>query len=193
MLHMFISNDHGAVRPGSSGRPIPGYAAKLVDVSGAEVEGAGSGDLYVRGPSASPGYWNDPEKTAATMVGGWMRTGDVYRRDADGYYWFEGRSDDLFKVKGLWVSPIEVEEALLGCAGVREAAVVPGTAKDGTTTAVAFVALDAAPDGATAERLKADLRAQLPSYKCPGEIRFLEALPRTATGKVQRFKLRSEC
>jgi 4-hydroxybenzoate-CoA ligase len=191
MLHMFISNDHGEVRPGSSGRPVPGCEARLVDVAGADVEGAGAGDLLVRGPSASPGYWNDPEKTAATMVDGWVRTGDVYRRDEDGYYWFEGRSDDLFKVKGLWVSPVEVEEALLACGGVREAAVVAGTGEDGTTAAVAFVALaeEAEREGA-AERLTHEVRSRLPSYKCPGVIRFVDALPRTATGKVQRFRLR---
>jgi 4-hydroxybenzoate-CoA ligase len=193
MLHMFISNDYGEVRPGSSGKPIPGYGAKIVDVSGAVVKGAGAGDLFVQGPSASPGYWNDPEKTADTMADGWMRTGDVYRRDEDGFYWFEGRSDDLFKVKGLWVSPVEIEEALLACGGVREAAVVAGTAADGTTMAVAFVAYAEGADAdreRAAERLKDALRAKLPSYKCPGAIRFVDELPRTATGKVQRFKLR---
>jgi acyl-coenzyme A synthetase/AMP-(fatty) acid ligase len=123
------------------------------------------------------------------MAGGWVRTGDVYRRDEDGYYWFEGRSDDLFKVKGLWVSPVEVEEALLGCAGVREAAVVPGIAEDGTTVAVAFVALG---EGASAEGVREHARSVLPSYKRPADVRVVDALPRTATGKVQRFKLR-EC
>lgn len=190
MLHMFISNEHGRARAGSSGRVVPGWEAKLLDASGAEVEGAGSGDLWVKGPSASPGYWDDPEKTAATIVDGWMRTGDVYRRDGEGYYWFEGRSDDLFKVKGLWVSPVEVEEALLACEGVREAAVVPAPADDGTTKAVAYVVF--APDAGegAAARLVEEARRRLPSYKCPAEVREVRELPRTATGKVQRFKLR---
>jgi 4-hydroxybenzoate-CoA ligase len=190
MLHMFISNEHGRARPGSSGRVIPGVEAKLIDPAGAVIDGAGTGDLFVRGPSASPGYWNDPAKTEATIVDGWMKTGDVYRRDDEGYYWFEGRSDDLFKVKGLWVSPVEVEEALLSCAGVREAAVVPGRSDDGTTTAVAFVVLapDAAPDAAA--RIVATVRERLPSYKCPARVHSVAELPRTATGKVQRFKLR---
>jgi acyl-coenzyme A synthetase/AMP-(fatty) acid ligase len=147
----------------------------------------------IKGGSASPGYWNDPAKTAATMQGEWMRTGDLYRRDEDGYFWFEGRSDDLFKVKGLWVSPIEVEEALLSCAGVLEAAVVPGVNDAGMNTVVAYVALRSKPsseDGAAAD-LKTAVSRLLPFYKCPAEIYFRERLPRTATGKLQRFKLRA--
>ncbi len=193
MLQMFISNSRERITPGSSGRPVPGYEAKLVDHEGREVLGPGIGNLMVKGLSASPGYWNDPEKTAATMQDGWVRTGDLYRRDQAGDYWFEGRSDDLFKVKGLWVSPIEVENALLSCEEVMEAAVVPGTDREGMNIVLAYVVLKAKEQasGAMAERLKAQARALLPPHKCPAEIRFIEQLPRTATGKVQRFKLRA--
>jgi benzoate-CoA ligase len=194
MLHMFFSNRRGDVRPGSSGREVPGYEAKLLDHAGGEIEGAGAGDLFVKGPSACAGYWEEPEKTAAAMRDGWVRTGDIYRRDPEGYYWFEGRGDDLFKVKGLWVSPVEVEEALLSCADVSEAAVVPRADADGLNAVVAFVVLRSkqADEGEAAARLKAHASALLPPFKCPAEIRLADALPRTATGKLQRFKLREE-
>jgi acyl-coenzyme A synthetase/AMP-(fatty) acid ligase len=129
------------------------------------------------------------------MRGGWMRTGDIYRRDREGFYWFEGRGDDLFKVKGLWVSPVEVEEALLSCADVSEAAVVPRADADGLNAVVAFVVLKSKQAGGgetTAEKLKAHLSALLPPFKRPAEIRLADALPRTATGKLQRFKLREK-
>lgn len=192
MLQMFITNTRGRVVPGSSGRPVPGYWAKLVDEHGREVSGAGTGHLLIKGGSASPGYWNDPEKTAATMQGEWTRTGDLYRRDGVGDYWFEGRSDDLFKVKGLWVSPVEVEEALLSCRDVVEAAVVPAIDSDGMNVAAAYVVLRSKEesDEAACERLKSEVSSLLPPYKRPSEIHFMEALPRTATGKLQRYKLR---
>lgn len=201
MLQMFISNTHDEIRVGSSGRVVPGYEAKLIDREGGEVNGAGTGHLFVKGGSASPGYWLEPEKTAAAMQGEWMRTGDIYRRDEDGFYWFEGRGDDLFKVKGMWVFPTEVEEALLSCTDVSEAAVVPRADADGMNSVVAFVVLKSKGDGGVAaseksgeaaEKLKAHASALLHSYKCPSEIRFADALPRTATGKLQRFKLREE-
>jgi benzoate-CoA ligase family protein len=193
MLHMFFSNRREDPRPGSSGREVPGYEARLLDHAGLEIEGEGTGNLFVRGRSACAGYWGEPEKTADAMRDGWMRTGDIYRRDAEGYYWFEGRGDDLFKVKGLWVSPVEVEEALLSCADALEAAVVPRADADGLNAVVAFVVLKSKQaDAAAAARLKAHASALLPPFKCPAEIRFAEALPRTATGKLQRFKLRDE-
>ena len=193
MLHIFISNARGRVAAGSSGTLVPGYEARLVDPSGAEVSGAGSGQLFVRGASASPEYWRDPETTAATMAGGWVATGDLFRRDAQGVYWHEGRADDLFKVKGLWVSPVEVEEAILSCPEVSEAAVVSGTDAEGAGTAVAYVVVAAgcSPEG-VAEALAERVRAILPSYKCPSEFRVVDALPRTATGKVQRALLREQ-
>jgi benzoate-CoA ligase family protein len=191
MLHIFISNTHGRVAPGSTGTPVPGYEAKLLDASGAEIAGEGSGRLYVRGASASPGYWRDPEKTAETMAGGWVATGDVYRRDADGLYWHEGRSDDLFKVKGLWVSPVEIEEALVSCPEVSEAAVVAGTDEEGAGIAVAYVVLAAGAGEDALDAVASRVRARLPGYKCPARYHAIDALPRTATGKIQRFKLRA--
>jgi len=192
MLQMFITNSRDRIVPGSSGRVVPGYEAKLVNHKGLEIAGAGTGHLWIKGGSASPGYWNDPLKTAATMQDGWMRTGDLYRRDHEGNYWFEGRTDDLFKVKGLWVSPIEVEEALLACDGVIEAAVVPGVNRDGMNTVAAHVVMRSQdlPETETIEKLRSEIGRRLPPYKCPSEIYLASELPRTATGKLQRFKLR---
>jgi benzoate-CoA ligase family protein len=193
MLQMFISNTRDHVVPGSSGRIVPGYEAKLINQEGQEINGAGAGHLMIKGGSASPGYWNDAEKTAVTMQGEWMRTGDLYRRDEDGNYWHEGRSDDLFKVKGLWLSPIEVEDALLSCNGVLEAAVVSSVNPDGMNTVAAYVVMrSSAPSATDAESLKAQVSRLLPSYKCPTEIHFTDQLPRTVTGKLQRFKLRDK-
>jgi benzoate-CoA ligase family protein len=192
MLHMFITNTRTSQVPGSSGRVVPGYEAKLLDHAGREINGAGTGDLLVKGGSAFAGYWRDAEKTTATIQGAWIRTGDIYRRDADGNYWFEGRSDDMFKVKGLWVTPIEVEEALLACPEVAEAAVVPAANAEGMTEVAAYVVLKGAQvgDEATAETLRAQVSMRLPAYKRPTQIHFAEELPRTATGKLQRYKLR---
>src|SRR5205085_8128203 len=175
-----------------SGRVVPGYEAKLLDHSGQEIAGAGTGDLLIRGEGALAGYWRDAEKTDATIVNDWVRTGDIYRRDESGNYWFEGRSDDLCKVKGLWIAPVEIEEALLACAEIAEAAVVPGTDDDEMTTVVAYVKLKSglAHDGSTAESLLQQVAARLPAYKRPAQIRFVNELPRTATGKLQRYKLR---
>jgi 4-hydroxybenzoate-CoA ligase len=186
-----ISNTHKQIVPGSSGRVVPGYEARLLDHAGQEIAGAGTGDLLIKGGSACAGYWRDEAKTAATIQGAWLRTGDIYRRDEAGNYWFEGRSDDLFKVKGLWVSPVEVEEALLACPEVAEAAVVPGTDEAGMATVAAFVVLKSGPaDDNAAEHLHASVAAQLPAYKCPQQINVVRELPRTATGKLQRYKLR---
>jgi benzoate-CoA ligase family protein len=191
MLHIFISNKRDQIKPGSSGIPVPGYEIKIVDQAGSEIIGSGSGNLMVKGPSSSSGYWMDPEKTAATMQGKWMSTGDLYSRDQYGNYYFEGRSDDMFKIKGLWVSPVEVEDALLSCTNVLEAAVVPSLGRDGMTLVAAFVVPDSKQfhDGFL-EELRLQLSSRLPSYKCPAEIYFLDHLPRTTTGKVQRFKLK---
>ena len=128
------------------------------------------------------------------MLGEWMWTGDLYRRDENGNYWHEGRSDDLFKVKGLWVSPIEIEDALLACDGVLEAAVVAGVNLDNMNTVAAYIVMRSSVSSAmdAAESLKAQVSRSLPSYKCPTEIHFTDQLPRTATGKLQRFKLRDK-
>ena len=193
LLYMFISNQRGHLRAGSSGVPIEGYEARLLDERGQVIEGAGRGDLYIKGQSAIHAYWNKPEKTAETIQDNWVKTGDVYRRDEDGFYWFEGRSDDLFKSSGMWVSPIEVEDALCQHSCVLEAAVIVEADDDGTNLVVAYVVLraGASANEETVTLLKAHAATVLPRYKCPKRIYFIEQLPRTATGKLQRFKLRA--
>ena len=192
LLHAFIHNYRDRNRPGSSGVVLDGYEAKLVDEQGQEVRGAGRGALHVRGGSAIPYYLNKPEKTAETIRDGWVRTGDVYRRDEEGFYWFEGRSDDLFKCSGLWVSPGEVEDAVCKHPAVMEAAVVAEADDTGATIAAAYVLLR--PGHAAGDALSREIREEaaksLPRYKRPQRIHFMEQLPRTPTGKVQRFKLR---
>ncbi|HKV38124.1 MAG TPA: benzoate-CoA ligase family protein [Blastocatellia bacterium] len=194
MLHTFLANTRNRVTPGSSGRPVPGYEVKLLDPQGAEVIGPGSGELVVKGGSSSPGYWNDPERTARTIEGDWVRTGDVYSRDAGGEYWCGGRADDLFKIHGLWVQPAEVEEAILASEEIVEAAVVPGSDERGMTTVVAYLVprSGCSPNAAFEQELTARIAAQLPAFKRPCELRFISQLPRTATGKVQRYKLRDQ-
>jgi benzoate-CoA ligase family protein len=188
MLHVFISNREGQAREGSSGTLVPGYAARLVDDQVTEVDQLGN--LWVRGLSAMAGYWNRPDLTRETIQDGWVRTGDVYRRDEDGFFYHVGRSDDCFKVSGLWVSPIEVEGALLAHNSVAEAAVVSGANRDGLATAKAYVVIR----GEKKEGLKVELidfvASRLAAYKAPSQIEFIDEMPRTATGKIQRFKLR---
>ena len=192
LLHAFIHNRKGRNRPGSSGLALEGYDVRLLDEHGKIVEGAGRGNLHVRGRSAIPYYLNKPEKTAELIRDGWVKTGDIYRRDAEGFYWFEGRSDDLFKCSGMWVSPGEVEEALLTHPAVLEAAVVAGADAQGATIAEAYVALR--PGNASGADLSRQIMEHaaknLPRFKRPQRVHFMDALPRTATGKVQRFKLR---
>ncbi|MFL6213344.1 MAG: benzoate-CoA ligase family protein [Blastocatellia bacterium] len=191
MLHIFISNRMGETRAGSSGRVVDGYAARLLDDAGCEAAEDVPGNLWVKGASAFVSYWDRAELTAATIQDGWVRTGDVYRRDAEGFFYHIGRSDDCFKVSGLWVSPVEVESVLVAHPAVVEAAVVAATGADGLATARAFVVIRTEGD---ADKLRTELeaftRARLPRYKAPSQIIFVESLPRTATGKVQRFKLR---
>ena len=192
LLHAFIHNFRDRNRPGSSGIPLEGYEVKLADEHGKIVEGAGRGRLQVKGRSAIPYYLNKPEKTAELIHDGWVTTGDIYRRDEEGFYWFEGRSDDLFKCSGMWVSPGEVEEAVITHPAVLEAAVVAEADDKGATIAAAYVALRPG-HGASddlAGQIKDHAAKSLPRFKRPQRIHFMEALPRTATGKVQRFKLR---
>jgi len=192
LLHAFIHNFRGRNRPGSSGIPLEGYQVKLADENGKVVEGAGRGRLQVKGRSAIPYYLNKPEKTKELIQDGWVTTGDIYRRDEEGFYWFEGRSDDLFKCSGMWVSPGEVEEAVITHPAVLEAAVVAEADDKGATIAAAYVALR--PGKQAGEQLANDIKEHaaknLPRFKRPQRIHFMDALPRTATGKVQRFKLR---
>jgi len=193
MLHIFISNREGNWRAGSSGTVVEGYDARLVADSGAEVGANELGNLWVRGGSATPGYWNRPDLTEQTIKDGWVRTGDVYRRDEDGFFFHIGRSDDCFKVRGLWVSPIEVESVLISYEAVSEAAVVSAVDDSGLATARAYVVIR---QGERSESLKEEIRrfagSRLPQYKVPSQIEFIEEMPRTSTGKVQRYKLRAE-
>jgi benzoate-CoA ligase family protein len=193
MLHIFISNREGEVVAGSSGREVEGYEARLIDEQGGDVPSGEPGNLWVKGESATAGYWNRPDLTASTVREGWVKTGDLYSKDSAGYFYHTGRSDDCFKVKGLWVSPIEVESALLAHPAVVEAAVVGATDERGLATARAFVVIRQDIDReALGGELEGFLRSRLPQHKVPSQILFLGELPRTATGKVQRYKLRTE-
>ncbi|HEU4690593.1 MAG TPA: benzoate-CoA ligase family protein [Vicinamibacterales bacterium] len=191
-LHTFISNRPGAIRPGSSGLIVPGYDAKVVDDDGVPVASNEMGDLWVAGDSVCAGYWNQHEKTKHTIHGQWIRTGDKYTRDADGYYWYAGRSDDMLKVGGLWVSPIEVEHALLQHAAVQECAVVAREDHDALVKPEAFIVVKDGhePTPALADDLLRHVRARLADYKRPRWIEFVPELPKTATGKIQRHRLR---
>ena len=199
-LHIFISNTAADYRPGASGRPVPGYEARILDETGHPVtppsdgkDGA-IGRLFIRGDSTAVRYWNDPERTAATMTaGGWLNTGDTYYQDADGYYVYCGRSDDMLKVGGIWCSPAEIEGRLIEHPKVLEAAVVGRADADGLVKPAAFVALkDAADaDDALAAELLAHCQSGLARYKYPRWVNFVESLPKTATGKVQRYRLRA--
>jgi benzoate-CoA ligase family protein len=191
MLHIYCSNTVDDVVPGSSGRPVPGYELKLVDDNGDVVEGAGTGDVYVRGESMLREYWNQPEKTADSIRDGWFYSRDRYRRDAEGCYWYEGRADDMFKVSGLWVSPADVEARLIEHPAVLEAAVV-GVEVEGFTKAKAYVTTRAPGDATpnVADDLREFCAAKLRRYQVPQLIEFVDSLPKTATGKIERFKLR---
>ena len=192
LLHAFIHNYRDRNRPGSSGVVLDGYECKLEDEAGSVIRGPGRGHLFVRGGSAIPYYLNKPEKTAETIRDGWVRTGDVYRRDAEGFFWFEGRSDDLFKCSGMWVSPAEVEDAVVRHPAVMEAAVIAEADDTGATIAAAYVLLRAGnePDEELRTEIIAKAAESLPRFKQPKRIHFMDQLPRTPTGKVQRFKLR---
>jgi len=192
MLHIFISNRPGACRPGTSGVEVPGYSARIVDEDGAAVPAGGIGTLMASGESAAAGYWNQHEKTKATFQGHWLNTGDKYFRDEEGYYHYCGRSDDMLKVGGIWVSPVEVENTVLAHEAVLECAVVGVTDTDGLTKPKAFVVVrtDAAPTDQTARDIQAFVKSRIAPYKYPRWIEFVSELPKTATGKLQRFRLR---
>jgi benzoate-CoA ligase family protein len=193
-LHIFISNRPDDVRPGTSGRVVPGYEARIVDEHGAEVRSGEQGRLQVKGPSTAAYYWNNPEKTAATMLGGdWLDTGDTYVLD-DGYYRYCGRSDDMLKVGGIWCSPIEIESLLVSHSKVLEAAVIGCEDEAGLLKPEAWVVLreGGVPSEALAAELMAHCKKNLAPYKYPRQIHFVAELPKTATGKIQRFRLRQE-
>jgi benzoate-CoA ligase len=192
VLHIYMSARAGAVVPGSSGRPVPGYDVRIVSEAGEALPPGQVGDLLVRGPSTAVAYWNRPQQSRQKMRGEWFFSGDKYTCDANGDYWYAGRSDDMFKVGGEWVSPAEVEAALVEHASVLECAVVPFDAGAGLLKpkAVVVAARGVAPDPALGEELQGFLRGKIAAYKCPRMIEFVPELPKTATGKIQRFKLR---
>jgi benzoate-CoA ligase len=192
-LHTFVSNRAGEARPGSAGRAVRGYDIRLVDEHGADVRPGEAGDLLVRGGSLFAGYWQRPDATRRVLQGDWYRTGDKFRQDADGYYWYMGRADDLLRVSGHWVSPAEVEGALVTHPEVLEAAVVGQEDDDELVKPKAFVVLR---DRTTAcerlaEALKVHVKGAIAPYQYPRWIEFCDTLPKTATGKIQRYKLRS--
>ncbi len=191
-LHIYIINSHGRVRPGSSGEVVPGYAVKIVDEVGDEVGPGEIGDLLVSGDSIAASYWNKHERTKQAFVGEWFRSGDKYYRDAEGYYWYCGRSDDMLKVGGQWVAPAEVEAALIQHPAVLEAAVVGCADQDELIKPCAFVVLKPGhpPSDALAKELQVFIRDKIAAYKYPRWIEFTPELPKTATGKIQRFRLR---
>jgi benzoate-CoA ligase len=190
--YIYISNRPGAVRPGASGRLLPGYRARLLDDEGREVPPGTVGELWMSGESLAAGYWNKHAKTKAAFVGEWYRTGDRYLADGDGYYFYQGRADDLLRVGANWVSPLEIETCLLEHPAVAECAVVGGRDADGLEKPRAYVVLQAgaAPDGLE-EALRAHVRGRLAPYKAPRWVTVVADLPKTATGKIQRYRLRA--
>jgi benzoate-CoA ligase family protein len=193
-LHIFISNRTDDIQPGSSGTPVTGYRAKIVDDRGQEIQGEGSGRLFVSGGSNARCYWNNPDKTAATMVGDWLDTGDTYRRDAAGYYYYCGRTDDMMKVGGIWCSAFDIESKLIEHPAVLEAAVVGKPDAEGLVKPEAYVVLkgDALDKARLTEELLQVCKTRLAPYQYPRWINFVADLPKTATGKIQRFRLREE-
>jgi benzoate-CoA ligase len=192
MLHVFLSNRSGEVRYGTTGKPVPGYTLRLLGDDGQEVDDGEVGDLYIGGPSAAAMYWNQREKTRQTFQGEWTRSGDKYVRDADGYYTYAGRSDDMLKVSGQYVSPFEVESAIASHPAVLEAAVVGAADDERLIKPKAYVVLKepGKASAALAEELRSYVKDRLAPFKYPRWVEFVDELPKTATGKIQRFKLR---
>lgn len=193
-FHTFLANRPDDLRPGSSGKPSPGYAVKIVDDEGQPVKQGEIGNLLVKGESVSLFYLHQYERSRHTFLGEWLATGDKYHVDEDGFYWHAGRSDDMFKVGGLWVSPVEVESVLLSHPAVLECAVVGLPDNQALVKPKAYIRLR--PGYTHGNGLLRDLLqhcgAQLPPFKCPRWFDFVEELPKTATGKIQRYKLRRQ-
>jgi len=195
MLHIFISNRPDRIRYGTLGSPVPGFEAKIVDGEGNAVAAGETGDLLVRGSTSAKFYWNQHARSRATFVGSWTRTGDRFRVDENGDYVYAGRADDMLKVGGIYVSPIEVESALIAHPAVHETAVVGKEDSDRLVKPIAYIVLARGflASEALAEELKAFVKSRLAPYKYPRWIEFVADLPKTATGKIQRFKLRDAC
>jgi len=189
MLHVFLSNRPGDVRYGTTGKPVGGYEIELRGEDGRPVADGEVGDLYIKGPSAALMYWGDRARSRTTFQGEWTRSGDKYVRDRDGYYTYSGRSDDMLKVSGIWVSPFEVEATLMQHPDVLECAVIGTEDAEGLTKTKAFVVRKSGADVGD-EQLKAFVKEKLAPYKYPRSIEFIDELPKTATGKIQRFLLR---
>ncbi len=192
LLHIFICNRPGDVRPGSSGKPVPGYQLKLIDDAGQEVPQGEIGTLLVKGGSAAQQYWRKREKTLSTMQGEWINTGDKYCEDGDGYFWCAGRGDDMLKVGGIWVSPVEVENCIMEHPAVREVAVVGKADEKSLIKPQAFVVLKEghAPSADLEKDIKQWVLERMAKYKYPRWVEFVKELPKSATGKIQRFRLR---
>jgi benzoate-CoA ligase family protein len=192
ILHIFISNRIGDIKPGSSGKLVPGYQALIVDERGQPIERGDIGNLLIRGDSTAAYYWNKHEKTKETIQGHWIQTGDKYYQDEEGYFWYCGRTDDMLKVGGQWVSPVEVENTLIEHPAVLEAAVVAVFDETKLVKPKAFVVLQSGqnPSDALAEELRNFVKGRIAPFKYPRYIEFVEELPKTATGKIQRFRLR---
>ncbi|MGH8640057.1 MAG: benzoate-CoA ligase family protein [Burkholderiales bacterium] len=192
MLHIFLSNCPGDVRYGTTGNPVPGYALRVVDENGTDVAPGQQGELLVSGPTSAALYWNNRERSRNTFLGAWTRSGDKYTQNEQGYYVYGGRTDDMLKVSGMYVSPIEVESALITHQAVLEAAVVGKEDEQKLVKPLAFVVLKPGSQSSAelAEELKQHIKSRLAPYKYPRWIEFVADLPKTATGKIQRFKLR---
>jgi benzoate-CoA ligase family protein len=192
VLHIFLSNSKGQVVPGSTGKVVPGYQARIADESGQPVPQGEIGNLLISGDSTCSQYWNKHERTKATISGSWIQTGDKFYQDGEGNFWYCGRSDDMLKVSGQWVSPVEVEAALISHPSVLEAAVVGREDKERLIKPEAYVVLRSGiePSDALAEELKQHVKATLTPVKYPRWIVFVDEVPKTATGKIQRYLLR---
>jgi benzoate-CoA ligase family protein len=192
LLHIFISNRPGDVKPGSSGKIVPGYQIRIVDDEGNDVPDGEIGNLLVKGESTAAYYYRHQQKTRTSMLGEWFSTGDKYYRDADGYYYYCGRSDDMIKVGGIWVSPIEIEDVLISHPAVLEAAVAEKKDPHNLNKPKAYIILKKgySPSEKLADELKAYVKTTIAPYKYPRWVEFVDELPKTGTGKIQRYKLR---
>jgi len=195
MAHIFISNYPGDICPGSSGKLVPGYEARIVNENMEDVSSKEVGTLLVKGDSSAPYYWNKHDKTKQTMLGYYLNTGDKYTQDEDGYFYFVGRTDDMLKVGGIWVSPIEVEACILEHEAVLECAVIGFNDEESLVKSKAYVVLKKNFESSKelAMNIQQYVKNALAHYKYPRQLEFVDSLPKTATGKIKRFELRNQC